>query len=38
MRALRGLVLAQVAWLVVFIFGGLHSAHAQTRFSIRGCY
>jgi hypothetical protein len=30
MRALRGLVLAQVAWLGVFILGGLHTVHAQT--------
>ena len=30
MRALRGLVLAQVAWSVVFILAGLHTVHAQT--------
>jgi len=29
MRVLRGLALAQVAWLVVFILGGLHTVHAQ---------
>ena len=35
MRALHGLVLAQVAWLVVFILDGLHTVYAQT-FQHRG--
>ena len=30
MRALRGLVLAQVAWLVVFILDGSHTIYAQS--------